>query len=105
MLTVAVEFPKRREESRSVPRLPIRERRRYSRSDVAVTVRGACSGTLSGTALCGDATGSVAHALQTTAGADSTFSLIMLIENDPIGTGPQPASPFVEVQGPEGFSR
>ncbi len=71
----------------------------------AVTVSGACSGTLSGTAVCGDATGSVALALQTTAGADSTFSLIMQFENDPIGTGPQPASLFVEVHGPDGFSR
>jgi hypothetical protein len=71
----------------------------------AVTVSGACAGTLSGTAVCGDATGSVALALQTTAGPDSTFSLIMQFENDPIGTGPQPASIFVEVHGPQGFSR
>jgi hypothetical protein len=71
----------------------------------AVTVSGACSGTLSGTAVCGDATGSVALALQTTAGPGSTFSLIMQFENDPIGTGPQPASLFVEVHGPGGFSR
>ncbi len=71
----------------------------------AVTVSGACAGTISGTAVCGDATGSVALALQTTAGPDTTFSLIMQFENDPIGTGPQPASLFVEVHGPDGFSR
>jgi hypothetical protein len=71
----------------------------------SVTVSGACSGTLSGTAVCGDATGSVALALQTTAGPDSTFSLIMQFENDPIGTGPQPASIFVELHGPQGFTR
>jgi hypothetical protein len=70
-----------------------------------VTVSGACSGTLSGTAVCGDATGSVALALQTTAGPDSTFSLIMQFENDPIGTGPQAASLFAEVHGPGGFWR
>jgi hypothetical protein len=71
----------------------------------AVTVSGACSGTMNGTAVCGDATGSVALALQTTAGPDGTFSLIMQFENDPIGTGPQPASLFVEVHRPDGFLR
>jgi hypothetical protein len=71
----------------------------------AVTVSGACSGTVSGSAVCGDATGSVALALQTSAGPDGTFSLIMQFENDPIGTGPQPASLFVEVHRPDGFLR
>jgi hypothetical protein len=71
----------------------------------AVTVSGACSGTMNGTAVCGDATGSVALALQTTAGPDGTFSLIMQFENDPIGTGPQPVSLFAEEHGPQGFSR
>ena len=69
------------------------------------TVSGACSGTVSGSAVCGDATGSVALALQTSAGPDGTFSLIMQFENDPIGTGPQPASLFVEVHRPDGFLR
>jgi len=71
----------------------------------AVEVGGACSGTLSGAAVCGDATGSVALALQTTAGNGSTFSLIMQFENDPIGTGPQSASVFVEVHGAGAFRR
>lgn len=71
----------------------------------AVQVSGACAGTLSGSAVCGDATGSVALALQTTAGPDETFSLIMAFENDPLGTGPQAASLFAEVHGPGGFWR
>jgi hypothetical protein len=71
----------------------------------SVHVSGACTGALLGKASCGDATGSVALALQTTAGPQRTFSLIVQFDNDPIGAGRQPASLFAEVDGPRGFFR
>ncbi len=70
-----------------------------------VQVSGACTGSLLGSTSCGDATGSVALALQTSAGPGVTFAVIMQFENDPLTAGPQPASLFVEVAGPTGFHR
>ena len=55
---------------------------------------GACTGTLSGSAVCGDATGSVALALQTTVGPGETFSLVMQFDADPLADGLPGGIPF-----------